>query len=480
LATGRFLLNLIKMKKSLIKTLNNHRLFLIILIIAAALRFYRLPEMAYFDFDQAYAANFAYDVLREFPIRMIGQGLSIEGLFMGPIYFYFLVPFYALFHLHPLGGAIGSVFLGLGIITAYYFFGSKLFGKPAGLIAAFLGTVLFREIESDWSATPAFSSKLLVLVTWYCFYQYWQGKTKYLPLLGFVFGLYTSFHPVLFPFYLVFLILFLIKRKLPDFKTIFLSIIAFIAPLAPLILFEFLHNFLEVKRLFELITGPKSPSTALSLTKLLKYTHLVINEPQNMLGLNLHFPALLSGLLLLMAVIFTLKRVSFWKESFHLLMLLITLLVFILYYFFLPIHVPEYYFIAPIVLLFFYFSGVLGFWTTRPLGKIGVIVFLTWVTLVNVQTLYFSKWTNPKLITLAHKDTIVKAIVREQPQNEPFFVSYLNIPGWNFGFDYFFKLYGYKPEDKGVENAIYTIVIPKALSIDSIDISSGNIGLILP
>jgi len=472
--------SLVKMKKSLIKALNNHRLFLIILIIAAALRFYRLPEMASFDFDQAYAANFAYDVLRKFPIRMIGQGLSIEGLFMGPLYFYFLVPFYALFNLHPLGGAVGSVFLGLGIITAYYFFGSKLFGKPAGLIAAFLGTVLFREIESDWSATPAFSSKLLVLVTWYCFYQYWQGKTKYLPILGFVFGLYTSFHPILFPFYLVFLILFLIKRKLPNLKTIFLSLIAFIAPLAPLILFEFLHNFLEVRRLFELFMGPKSPSTALSLTKLSNYILLVSSESQNILGLNLQSPTLLSGLLLLMAVIFTLRRVSFWKESFHLLMILITLLVFILYYFFLPLHVPEYYFIAPIVLLFFYFSGVLGFWTTRPLGRIGVLVFLVFVALVNIKTLNQGKWANPNLITLAHKDTIVKAIIKEQPKDEKFFVSYLNLPGWNFGFDYFFKLYGYKPEDKGVENAIYTIVIPKILSIDSIDVSSGNIGLIYP
>ena len=468
------------MKKSLIKSLNNHYLFLIILIIAAALRFYRLPEMAYFDFDQAYAANFAYDVLREFPIRMIGQGLSVEGLFMGPLYFYFLVPFYVLFNLHPLGGAVGSVFLGLGIITAYYFIGSRLFGKPAGLIAAFLGAILFRELESDWSVTPAFSSKLLVLITWYCFYQYWQGKTRYLPLLGLVFGLYFSFHPVLFPFYLVFLILFFIKRKLPNLKTFLLSLIAFIVPITPLILFEFLHNFLEVRRLFGLIMGSKLPSTASSLTKLLNYATLVLSEPQNLLGLNLHPPVLLSGLLLLMVVIFTIRRVSFGKESFHWLMLLVTLLVFILYYFFLPVHVPEYYFIAPVVILFFYFSAVLGFWTTRPLGKIGVIVFLTWVTLINIQNLYFSKWTNPSLITLAHKDAIVKAIIKEQPQNEPFFVSYLNIPGWNFGFDYFFRLYGYKSEDKGVENAIYTIVIPKFLSIDSIDFSSGNIGLIYP
>lgn len=468
------------MKKSLIKALKNHYLFLLILIIAAGLRFYRLPEMAYFDFDQEYAANFSYDVLREFPIRMIGQGLSIEGLFMGPLYFYYLVPFFALFHLHPLGGAVGSVFLGLGIVAAYYFYGNKLFGKPAGLIAAFFGAVLFSRLESDWSATPAFSSELLVLVTWYCFYQYWQGKTKYLPLLGLVFGLYTSFHPILFPFYLVFLILFLIKRKFPDLKTLFSSITAFIVPLTPLLLFEFLHNFLEVKRLFEMFTSPKSPSIMPSLAKLIKYTNIVIAGPRNILGVNLNPPALLSGLLLVMMVIFSLRRVSFWKESFHLLVFLITFLVFIFYYFFLPIHVPEYYFMAPATLLFFYFSGVLGYLATKPWGRIGVSVFLVCVALVNIRTLYQGKWSNPSLVTLAHKDAIVKAIIKEQPKNGKFFVSYLNLPGWNFGFNYFFKLYDYIPQDKGVKNAIYTIVIPKSLSIESLDISSGNIGLIMP
>lgn len=45
------------MKKLLIRGVKNHGLFLIILIFAGALRFYRLPEMASFDFDQEYAAN---------------------------------------------------------------------------------------------------------------------------------------------------------------------------------------------------------------------------------------------------------------------------------------------------------------------------------------------------------------------------------------------------------------------------------------
>ncbi|MCJ7804135.1 glycosyltransferase family 39 protein [Patescibacteria group bacterium] len=466
-----------KTSLSLSKFLRDHGLFLIILALGALLRFYRLPEMAYFDFDQEYASNFAYSVLREFPIQTIGQGLSIQGLFMGPLYFYYLVPFFAIFNLHPIGGVMGSVILGLGIIIAYYYYGDKLFGKPVGLIAAFLRALLFGRLEADWSMVPSCSSELLVLVTWYCFYQYWKGNTRYLPVLGLVFGLYTSFHPILFPFYLVFLVLLLLKRSWPSLKTLLLSIGVFILPLIPLILFEYFHKFLEIKLLAELFLSPKSGPITFSMAKLMEYVKIILTDS---LGIKIIPPYLLSGMVLMAILIFTLRRVHVWKESFHFLTLIITILVFILYYYFLPVHVPEYYFIAPTTLLFFYLLALLGYLATKPGVKLVVIVFLAYVAFTNIKLLDQKKWSNPNLTTLAYKDRIVKAIIERQPQDKEFSVSYINSPGRNFGFNYLFKLYGRLPQDNVMENATYTIVIPKNLSPESIDISSGDIGLILP
>ncbi|MBU3957431.1 glycosyltransferase family 39 protein [Patescibacteria group bacterium] len=190
-------------------------LLFVILIIAAFVRFYHLSEMANFDFDQEYAVNFAYSVTRVFPIQLIGQPLSVEGLFMGPLYFYYLVPFFAVSGLHPLGGFAGSAVLGLITTTAYFFIGKKLFGIKAGLIAALIRSFLFTELIHDLSMTPAYACELLVLLTWWAFYKYWHGEIKnnssdkLFPFLGFLFGLYTSIHPILFPFYLVFIILIL-------------------------------------------------------------------------------------------------------------------------------------------------------------------------------------------------------------------------------------------------------------------------------
>ena len=92
------------------KIFKNNFLLFLILIMAVILRFYRLSEMASLDFDQEYASNFAYRVLREFPIQMIGQGLSVQGLFMGPWYFYFLVPLRAAFSSRIIFNSSSNIF----------------------------------------------------------------------------------------------------------------------------------------------------------------------------------------------------------------------------------------------------------------------------------------------------------------------------------------------------------------------------------
>lgn len=469
------------MKKYIKKILRQNYCILLIIIIGAGLRFYHLGEMAAFDFDQEYASNFAYSVVNDFPLRLIGQGISVQGLFMGPWYFYFLVPFYMIFHLHPLGGAVGSVILGLITILAYYYFGNKIFGKPAGLIAAFFKAILYRSLIEDWAITPAFSCGLMVIITWYLFYKYWQGEIKYLPLLGFVFGLFTSFHPILFPFYLVFLVILIIKRIFPTLKTFLLTMVAFILPLVPLIAFEFFHQFTEVKLLIKIFTVHNVISNTSSLlSKLANFSLLILGGPQYRLGFDFVSKYLLSGLILCTLILFTIKKIHVWKDNFHFWAMIITFLIFVFYYGFFPTPVISYYFTGMVTLLVFYFAGILGYLATKKFSRFFVIVFLLFLVFVNLKTLVFDRWLNPSLITLSHKDKIVKAILETQPEGKDFFVSYISKPGWNFGFDYLFKIYQRVPKDKAVNNFIYTIVIPKELSPDSINFSSGNIGLIFP
>lgn len=465
------------MRTKLIIYMKKNIPFLFIICVAVLLRLYRLPEMASFDFDQEYTANFAWSVLREYPIQLIGQNLSIQGMFMGPLYFYFLTPFYFLFNLHPVGGAVGSVFIGILAVAVYYYAGNKIFGSPAGLIIAFFRAILYRKIEDDWSITPAFSSDLIVIITWLLFYQYWKGNNKILPIICFIFGLYTSFHPILFPFYCVFLFIFLLRKPLPNIKFIIIGGITFLIPIVPLIIFEYFHKFIELKNLIVIFSSHDSGISAQISQKILDLLTIIMSGPNQLLSLNL--PVLfISSVSIILVVLITLKKIYFGKEKFHLGFLCLSIIIFVFYYLFFPANILGYYLSAPIVLILFYFGGLLGSLTVKPLGKTVVMAFICYVAFINIGLLN-NRWSNSTLTTLVHKDNIVKEIVKKQPTNKDFFVSYISLPGWNFGFNYLFKVYGKIPKKDYVPNNSYTIVIPKNLSPDSINIYSGNVGLIL-
>ncbi|MBI4058121.1 hypothetical protein HY405_02325 [Candidatus Microgenomates bacterium] len=458
------------------KILTNHGIFLLIFVFAAFVRFFRISEMAPFDFDQEYASTFAYRVLHDNLLtQLIGQELSVQGLFIGPLYFWALVPFFALSGLHPIGGFVASALLGLAIITAYYFVGWIIFGKTAGIIAALVRSVLFTELTHDWSMVPSYGSELLVLITWFCFYKYWKGDMRFLPLLALSFGLYTSIHPILFPFYLVFVLIVLAKRSFPSLKTLVISLELFIIPILPLLLFEFFHNFLEVKRLISFFGGT---STSFDQEKFTSFIQFNISEISRIMSLDFIPQSLFILLLLVALLVLVIKKVGFWKERFHL-FLFITYLVFLLYYSVFPGHVPEYYFLALSTLALLYMSALIGLiFKNHALRVIGLAILFN---IAYAQgNLIIKHSNNPSLTTLSHKDTIVKAILSRQPEDQEFFVSYISLPGWNFGFAYLFKQYGHEPQTREVKQPIYTIVIPKELSPAAIDISSGNIGLILP
>lgn len=451
----------------------------LILLVAAFLRLYRLPEMASFDFDQEYAANFAWSVVKEFPIQLIGQGLSVQGLFMAPLYFYFLVPFFLLFKLHPIGGAVGSVVIGLVTIWAYYYFLSKVFGKTAGLIAALIRTVAFLALLADWSMVPSYGSELMVILTWYCMFLYWKDETKVFIPLMFVFGLYTSIHPILFPFYGVFLLLLIVKRKLPNFRNCLFGSVAFILPVLPLIIFEYFHSFLEIRKLLEFFSSGSASGRQFSVEYYWRLIIMMLGSTHGVFNIGKIPPWLSGTMVILVASVLRFKSHHIWKNSFHLFIIASSFICFCIYYGFMPKGIPEYYLYGPFLIIFIYFAGLLGYFAKLRYFCLIPALFLVYFSITNFKLLA-NHWSNPSLTSMANKDNVVKEILKKQPFGSKFFVSYIKTPGWDFGFKYFFKLYGRIPDDFPVSDATYTIVTPKFLSIDSIDFSSGNIGVIYP
>lgn len=451
----------------------------IIIIFGALIRLFAI-RTAGFDYDQEYAANFAWRVVREYPIQMIGQNLSVEGLFMGPWYFYFLVPFYLLTGLHPIGGVYGSIVLGLITIAVYYFVFKEVFGLRAAIIASILRASLMSFIGPDLAVTPAFSADLPAILTWFCFYKYWKGNLNFFIPLSFLFGLYTSYHPILFPFYFVFLILLAFKRSIPNRKIMVISFLVFLIPIAPLLRFEYYHNFLEIKRLFSLGSGKGDPMNARDYPRLAALLNFsFINPIFTFVGdysrnYTSAFGKMSGFIFYLPLLFFTYLKRGFWRDKFHGIVFISTFFIFIGYYFFLPVTLTEYYLLAINTLFFIY--AVASFSSLRNnLIVFTVVGFLVFLNLY--QILLLTERTNSA--TLFNKDNIVKDIKNHTAEHEEFFVSYIASPGFKFGYPYLFKIYNRVPSNNP-QPRTFNIVSPKSMVGDKFDYESGDIGLIYP
>ncbi len=459
---------------NLFKSLRSHWPIIIILLIALAVRLYRISEMALFDFDQEYAVNFARQV-KEYPIRIVGQGLSVQGLFMGPWYFYLMTPFFWLTNLHPLGGYIGSMLLGTFTVYVYYWVATKMFGHKAGLMAAFLRAILFKSIYEDWAIVPSYSSDLLVVLLWYWLYLYWQRRSPNYIYAGLILGLFTSWHPIQFPFYFIFIVVIVGRLPKINLKSIFLFITSFIIPVSPLILFEYLRNFAMSKQILNMFTQPATESSNLS-GRLIYLLNIIVSRVLELIDVSLQFQgSYIISIFIIFAIVYLAYKLS--SSKFHLI-LIPTIILFIVYYLLFPTHVPDYYLGGISSLLLIYVSVSATFLYQTNWGK--VILFFWCLGIISQTSLKLSaNYTNPSLANLAHKDAIVREI-KADSQGKQIYISYITELGWKFGYQYLIDYYHINQSSTAEGVPVYTIVSPRSFSPDSIGKSFGNIGIIYP
>jgi len=110
--------------------------------------------------------------------------------------------------------------------------------------------------------------------------------------------------------------------------------------------------------------------------------------------------------------------------------------------------------------------------------KAATFVLLIFILISNVNIL-IKRWTHPELLqNYSQRRAVVREILRQVGDDEEFALSYITPPGWNFGFQSLFRLYGKEHTGTG---AVYTIVIPKnQISNSEYGYTSGDIGIIFP
>ena len=228
----------------------------LVLLIGLWFRTYAIVDRFEFAHDGDLYSWFVKNVVVDKHIRLIGQLTTAPGIFIGPLFYYALIPFFLLTKMDPIGTLIPITLFGLATIASYYSVFSKLFNKSAGIIAAFLHSVLISPVYFDRAVVPSTPTHIWMVWYFYCVISIVRGNYRVLWILGLLLGLIWHIHIALLPALIALIPAVILAKKLPSRKGIFVFLLSLTLTSIPLILFEVRHNFSQTKAFMENFTTP--------------------------------------------------------------------------------------------------------------------------------------------------------------------------------------------------------------------------------
>jgi len=189
----------------------------------------------------------------------IGSGTSVGGMYLGPLYYYFMAPFLFLSNFSPVGPAIGIALLGIATIYLVYIVGRDWFGKTAGLIAASLFAISPTVItfsHSSWNPNIMPFFALLSVYSIWKVYSLKQYNWLIVCAISFAFVMNSHYLGVLIAPVLL-LYWFLSKPKYYIQYTIY-SVLIFGFLMSPLLAFDIRHDWMNARALYKFVTVRES------------------------------------------------------------------------------------------------------------------------------------------------------------------------------------------------------------------------------
>lgn len=248
------------------KTTWTRLILLCFVVIAGMLRLWRLPEVSQFLGDQGRDARIVAEIFRSNDLVFIGPITSIGNMYLGPLYYYFMVPFLWLSFPSPLGPVYALIVLSLATVVALYYLGREIVGEKAGLLAAFLASVSYVLTEFSrfsWNPNPA---PLVGLILIWAVHRAQGNKPWYWLIVSFCLSILAQLHYFSLIIGAGAALVWLLELKklwqagfpLKLTRTMVVataaSAVLFVASFAPLILFDLKHQGLNSSAFVSLVS----------------------------------------------------------------------------------------------------------------------------------------------------------------------------------------------------------------------------------
>ena len=258
-----------------------------VLVLAAFLRLYHLREFTIFLGDEGRDALVVKHMIVDHKFTLLGPTASVGGFYLGPSYYYFMIPFLYIFRLDPVGPAVMVALFGIATVALLYWTMRSWVGPNAALVSAFLyasAPGVVSASRSSWNPNimPFFSLlSIAALVN--------ALKTKkpiwYL-ISGIAFGIAIQSHYlglIIGPILVVSTVLGEPVKRL--FKAAVLELLGFATGASLFLAFEIRHAFPNTRSIIEFVsrggntTGPRSLNPLWLFFEMLRRTYEAVLSP---------------------------------------------------------------------------------------------------------------------------------------------------------------------------------------------------------
>lgn len=415
------------------------------------LRFWQVPRHFFFGIDEEYQSLLALSIIKDFHIIWIGLSAANTGFYIAPGFVYLHSLFLWISRLDPviLGYAASTV--SFITILIFYYVVKHLFDKKSAIITTLIysfSTFVMSYDRRFWNSTFVPPTAVLFFLS----LVKSEKNPKWYLLTAILLGLSFHIHASLFIFIPITILvlcyrIFIVKQKIPIIYHL-LSIILFLILYFPLIVYDFVHNFDNLKTPFRMLKQLEKGGGGYSF---LQHFQTIQSTIQQFWSSDSFSSLVNYSLLALIAIIFLwffLKKKNMAED-----VLAFIIILYALIFLFYPGTILDYYFIG----FFPFFSIVIALFLTQ-FYQLSLIALTAIFILPNITAFFQS----PVDGNLELKKLVVQKTIRAL-RNEPFYLEtakpYVYFGGWR----YLFEAYGKKPSASQADT-MFGWIYPKEIS----------------
>ena len=237
---------------------------LFLLAITVFLRFYNLRDTLMFQGDQGRDALVVSEIFRHNDPVFIGPVTSIGNMYLGPFYYYFMLPFLLLTYPDPMGPVYAVALLSVITVFLLFYTAVRVFSKSTALWASLffaLSASVVALARFSWNPNIApFFSVIMFLAS----YLAWYRNPRYWLVVALCFSFLVQLHYVTLLSGVAAAIIFLAqfakqqKQRPALIRQLILSILIVIFSFSPLFLFDLKHDGLNTKSFVSIVTEKES------------------------------------------------------------------------------------------------------------------------------------------------------------------------------------------------------------------------------